>query len=200
MDYPPQVQDLIAAFRLLPSVGPRSAERFAQWILKAPPELSHRLEEAIKKVHQEVGRCPDCGFYSERGELCAICADPTRERNVWCLVQDAAELIKIERSGVFRGIYHILGGLIDPLEGIEPGHLEIRRLLARLEKEPPEEIIIALGTDVESEATLLYLAPEIKDRGIKVSRLAMGLPAGGGLEYADSVTLGYAIAGRKEIT
>jgi recombination protein RecR len=200
MDYPPQVQALIAAFRLLPSVGPRSAERFAQWFLKAPSEISMHLEEAMKRVREEVGRCPDCGFYTEGEGLCAICSDPKRDRKVWCLVQDAAQLIKIERSKAFLGLYHILGGLIDPLEGIEPDHLEIRKLFDRLDKDRPDEIILALGTDVESETTLLYLTPEIKARGIKVSRLAMGLPAGGGLEYADSVTLGYALAGRKEIT
>jgi recombination protein RecR len=114
-------------------------------------------------------------------------------------VQDAAELIKIERSGVFHGLYHILGGLIDPLEGIEPEQLQIQRLFKRIEKDRPDEIIMALGTDVESETTILYLTPEIKAREIKVSRLAMGLPAGGGLEYVDSVTLGYALTGRKEI-
>jgi recombination protein RecR len=200
MDYPPKVQALITAFRSLPSVGPRSAERFAQWLLKASPEISLRLEDSIKAVREEVRRCPDCGFYMEGEGLCAICSDPGRNRKLWCVVEDAAELIKIERSGVFCGLYHILGGLIDPLEGIEPDHLEIQRLLARLERDRPDEVILALGTDVESETTLLYLTPEIKARGVKVSRLAMGLPAGGALEYADSVTLGYALAGRKEVT
>ena len=199
MDYPNQVQALIMAFRLLPSVGPRSAERFAQWFLEAPPEHRRQLEDALGRVRREVGRCPDCGFYTEGDGLCAICSNPSRERKVWCLVQDAAELIKIERSGVFHGLYHILGGLIDPLEGIEPEQLQIQRLFKRIEKDRPDEIIMALGTDVESETTILYLTPEIKAREIKVSRLAMGLPAGGGLEYVDSVTLGYALTGRKEI-
>ncbi|MCS7062720.1 MAG: recombination mediator RecR [Methylacidiphilales bacterium] len=199
MDYPPKVQDLITAFRLLPTVGPRSAERFAQWFVEAPLETKQQLEAALRQVRETITPCPDCGFYSEGQRLCHICSDPTRDASVWCIVQDAAELIKIERSGTYRGLYHILGGLLDPLEGIEPEHLAVESLLMRLKKMQPKEVILALGTDVESETTVLYLTPLLKQYAIKVTRLAFGLPAGGGIAYVDSVTLGYALSGRREI-
>jgi recombination protein RecR len=205
-DYPPSFSELIAALRQLPSVGARSAERLALFLLDAGPEVSGRLAAALIAAGTNIVPCRECGFYAEReaGEadvLCPICRDTGRDGSLWCLVEQADDVVKFEKaaSGGFRGLYHVLGGKLSPLEGVGPEELRIAPMLARLGTKPPKEVILALGTDVEGETTALYLAPLLKERGVAVSRLATGLPAGGGLEFADSVTLGYALAGRREI-
>ena len=182
--------------RQLPSVGSRSAERLALFLVGEKPAVSERLATALLAAKERIQPCPSCGFYSEGG-LCAICRDETRDRSLWCLVEQSHEVIKFEKSGTHKGLYHVLGGLLSPLDRIGPEDLNIQSLLNRMEQHPPREIILALGTNVEGETTSLYLAPLIRRHGIQVSRLATGLPAGGGLEYADSVTLGYALAGRR---
>ncbi len=205
-DYPPSFTDLLAALRQLPSVGARSAERLALFLVDAKPEVGARLASALVAVARNIVPCRDCGFYAEREEgesevLCPICRDAGRDGSLWCLVERADDVVKFEKAagGGFRGLYHVLGGKLSPLEGIGPEELRVAPLLARLGTRPPKEVILALGTDVEGETTALYLAPLLKERGVAVSRLATGLPAGGGLEFADSVTLGYALAGRREI-
>jgi recombination protein RecR len=196
MDFPPAFQELVAALRQLPSVGARSAERLALFLMEEKSVVSERLAQALLQAKERIQPCPECGFYSEDG-LCTICRDPSRHQAIWCLVEQPNDVIKFEKSGTHKGLYHVLGGVLSPLDGIGPEELNIVPLLARLKRQPPQEIILALGTNVEGDTTALYLAPLIKQHGVQVSRLATGLPAGGGLEYADSVTLGYALSGRK---
>jgi recombination protein RecR len=198
MEYPAAFQELIAALRQLPSVGPRSAERLALYLMENDASISHRLATALTCAKEQIRPCPQCGFFSQ-GDLCAICRDSSRDTGLWCVVEHAGDMLKLEKSGTWRGLYHILGGRLSPLDGIGPEQLAIAPLLARISQHSPREIVLALGADVEGETTALYLAPLLKEKGVKVSRLATGLPAGGGLEFADSVTLGYALAGRREI-
>ncbi|PTY06004.1 recombination protein RecR [Verrucomicrobia bacterium LW23] len=197
-EYPPAFQELIRAFRRLPAVGPRSAERLALHLLSAEPAQSQRLAEAISRAREVIHPCPRCGFFAE-GELCAICADSSRDTKVWCVVAQSSDVISMEKAGGFSGLYHVLGGRLSPLEKIGPEQLAIASLLRRIEESAPAEIILALSADVEGETTSLYLAPLIKKHGVKVSRLATGIPAGSGLEFADRVTLGYALTGRREV-
>lgn len=199
MDFPPSFQELVAALRQLPSVGARSAERMALFLVGEKPKVSERLAQALLKVKEQIKPCPDCGFYSEDG-LCTICREPSRDRSIWCLVEQANDVIKFEKSGTHKGLYHVLGGILSPLDCIGPEDLNIAPLMERLKRQAPSEIILALGTNVEGDTTALHLAPLIKQHGVQVSRLATGLPAGGGLEYADSVTLGYALSGRRQIS
>ena len=209
-DYPPAFLELLSALRQLPSVGPRSAERYALRLLGSQARKAgagERLARALLAAEEKIVPCPQCGFYSEVEEgnergLCPICRDPSRDVGLWCLVEQANDVVKFEKASAaagFRGLYHVLGGKLSPLDGIGPEELSVAPLLARVKANPPREVILALGTDVEGETTSLYLAPLLKERGVKVSRLATGLPAGGGLEFADSVTLGYALAGRHSI-
>lgn len=197
-EYPPAFQELLAALRQLPSVGPRSAERLALFLLESPPAVSERLAESLLDARRKIIPCPRCGFYAE-GPLCTICADNKRDRQVWCVVEQPSDVLQLEKSGSFRGLYHVLGGRLSPLDGVGPEQLRIGSLQSRLDAEKPAEVILALGADVEGETTALYLAPILKKAGVRVTRLATGLPAGGGLEFADSVTLGYALSGRREL-
>lgn len=198
MEYARGIQELIDAFRQLPSVGPRSAERLALFILESSPSVSDRLANALQKIHQQIQPCQECGFFSEE-PLCPICKDDRRDRTVWCIVEKPHDVLKIEKTKTFQGLYHVLGGRLSPLDNVGPEDLSIAKLEKRIEATPPREIILALSADVEGETTALYLAQILKKKNIKVSRLATGLPAGGGLEYTDSVTLGYALNGRREI-
>ena len=199
-DYPPAFNELVEALRQLPSVGPRSAERHALFLLQADAAVSERLAAALTKARAEIHPCRHCGFYAQGANtLCSICANPQRDTTLWCVVEQASDVIKLEKSNFFRGLYHVLGGRLSPLDHVGPGNLSIAKMEQRLAEAPPKEVVLALAADAEGETTALYLAPILKKAGVKVSRLAMGLPAGGGLEYADSVTLGYALSGRREL-
>jgi len=199
-DYPPAFNDLVQALRQLPSVGPRSAERYALFLLQADATVSERLAAAVTKARLEIHACRRCGFYAQGLDaLCSICTNPQRDTSLWCVVEQASDVIKLEKSNFFRGLYHVLGGRLSPLDRVGPEDLSIGKMEERLKETPPKEAVLALAADAEGETTALYLAPILKNAGVKVSRLAMGLPAGGGLEYADSVTLGYALSGRREL-
>jgi recombination protein RecR len=199
-EYPPAFTELVEALRQLPSVGPRSAERYALYLLRADAAVSERLAAALTKARAEIHPCRHCGFYAQGADLlCSICANPQRDRSLWCVVEQASDVIKLEKSNFFRGLYHVLGGRLSPLDHVGPEDLSIAKMEQRLAEAPPKEAVLALAADAEGETTALYLAPILKKAGVKVSRLAMGLPAGGGLEYADSVTLGYALSGRREL-
>ncbi len=199
-DFPPAFLELVAALRQLPSVGPRSAERHALFLLQAAPAVSERLAAALTQARAEIFPCRQCGFYAQGPDaLCSICAHPQRDGSLWCVVEQASDVIKLEKSNFFRGLYHVLGGRLSPLDRVGPEDLSIALMERRLQEAPPREAVLALAADAEGETTALYLAPILKNAGVKVSRLAMGLPAGGGLEYADSVTLGYALSGRREL-
>jgi recombination protein RecR len=199
-EYPSAFTELVEALRQLPSVGPRSAERHALYLLQADAAVSERLASALTKARAEIHPCRHCGFYAQGADsLCSICANPQRDSTLWCVVEQASDVIKLEKSNFFRGLYHVLGGRLSPLDHVGPEDLSIAKMEQRLAEAPPKEVVLALAADAEGETTALYLAPILKKAGVKVSRLAMGLPAGGGLEYADSVTLGYALSGRREL-
>jgi recombination protein RecR len=198
MDYPPSVQRLIAALRRLPSVGPRSAERLALHILKSDQALADNLAVSVSEARHSVRPCERCGFYAET-PVCEICGDANREQKTVCIVEQPADVISFEKSGAFKGLYHVLGGSLSPLDDIGPEELNIPKLLNRLREQGVQEVIIALNTDVKGETTMLYLARELHQLGVKVTRLATGISIGSSLEYADSATLTHAISDRKEV-
>jgi recombination protein RecR len=196
--YEGAVQELIDELGRLPGVGPKSAQRIAFHILEADPEDMKRLSDAIRAVKERVKFCSICFNVSEQ-ETCAICRDTRRDETVLCVVEESKDVMAVERTRSFRGRYHVLGGSINPIAGIGPDQLHIRELLNRLSDDRIEEIIIATDPNLEGEATATYLARLLKTLGIKVTRLASGLPVGGDLEYADEVTLGRAFEGRRSL-
>jgi len=195
---PEPITALIAALNKLPGIGPRSAERLALHLVQAEPGAVKQLAAAILAARERIQLCHTCGALTER-QPCAICNDPRRDASLICLVERPTDILSIEKPGTFHGKYHVLGGKISPLNGVEPEDLHIAELEARLGREPVREIIVALGTDVEGDATSFYLARRLAARGVKVSRIAHGLPAGSGLEFADELTVSQALAGRREM-
>jgi recombination protein RecR len=194
IDYPEAVGKLVEELRRLPGVGPRSAERIAIWLLQSAKADPLALAGALERAKAEVIACPVCGFFAT-AERCAICADPSREP-VICVVEQATDVLPLERSGAFKGRYHCLGGKLSPLDNVTPEDLRIGSLLRRLDAEGVPEVILAPGSDVEGEATANYLAGILRGR-CQVTRIAQGLPAGGGLEHADALTLARALEGRR---
>lgn len=182
----------------MPGIGPKSAQRILNWLLTSDEETARRLAEAIVDVKSAIHLCPRCHNYAE-GEVCAVCADSQRDKSSVCVVAEPRDVEAIERTGSYAGLYHVLGGVINPMEGTMPDDLHISDLMARLGSEPVSEVLIATNPDVEGETTASYLARIIKPLGIRVTRLASGLPVGGELEYADEVTLGRAIESRREL-
>jgi recombination protein RecR len=196
--YPTAIQVLIGELKRLPGIGPRSAERIALWMLQSRDARPLEISRVIREVHESIRACPRCGFFT-RDALCEICADPMREAAQLCVVEQATDILPLERTGIFRGRYHALGGRISPLDHIGPEDLRIDVLIERIKTEKPAEIILALGSDVEGEATANYLATLLRELPLTITRLAQGLPAGGGLEQADELTLSRALAGRTAI-
>ncbi|MDR0945705.1 MAG: recombination mediator RecR [Bifidobacteriaceae bacterium] len=194
--YEGAVQDLIERFGLLPGIGPKSAQRLAFFILEQPPDEVQALADALIEVKRRVHFCKTCGNITEQ-DLCAICRDPRRDTTKICVVEEAKDIQAIERTREYKGLYHVLGGAIDPIGGIGPDQLRIRELMARLSDSTVQEVILATNPSVEGEATATYLARQLRTLEIPVSRLASGLPVGGDLEYADEVTLGRAFEGRR---
>ena len=192
------VQDLIDELGRLPGIGPKSAQRIAFHILAADPVDILRLADALREVKERVRFCSICGNVSEE-EQCRICRDPRRDLTVLCVVEESKDVVAIERTREFRGRYHVLGGAINPIEGVGPDDLRIRELMARLADNAVTEVILATDPNLEGEATATYLARMISPLGIAVSRLASGLPVGGDIEYADEVTLGRAFEGRRRV-
>jgi recombination protein RecR len=196
--YEGAIQDLIDELGRLPGVGPKSAQRIAFHVLSADPADVNRLATALRKVKELVRFCTTC-FNVAESEQCRVCRDPRRSNEVLCVVEEPKDVVAIERTGEFRGRYHVLGGAINPLEGVGPDQLRIRELLLRLGTGEIHELILATDPNTEGEATATYLGLMIKPMGIKVTRLASGLPVGGDLEYADEITLGRAFEGRRAI-
>ena len=190
------IQDLIDELGRLPGVGPKSAQRIAFHIIQSDRVDVSRLAEVLKTVKERVKFCTTCGNISEE-ELCRICRDPRRDNTSICVVEESKDIIAIEKTREFKGKYHVLGGAISPIDGIGPENLRIRELMQRLAETEIAEVIIATDPNLEGEATATYLTRLIKPLGVKVSRLASGLPVGGDLEYADEVTLGRAFEGRR---
>ncbi|MCH3942898.1 MAG: recombination mediator RecR [Atopobiaceae bacterium] len=182
----------------LPGIGPKSAQRIAYFLLSADDEQSRRLAQAVLDVKRQVHFCPICFSYATR-DTCDICSDERRDRTTICVVSEPRDVSAIERTGTYHGLYHVLGGVISPMDKIGPEQLHVRELLARLADGEVREVILATNPDVEGETTATYLSRTIKPLGVAVSRLASGLPVGGELEYADEVTLGRAIEARREV-
>lgn len=197
--YDGAVQALIDELSRLPGVGPKGAQRIAFHILEADPADAQALAEAITKVKEKVHFCEICGNVTEN-TVCAICSDPRRESSVVCVVEEPKDVVAIERTREYRGKYHVLGGSINPIQGIGPEDLRIRELLARLADGQITEVILATDPNIEGEATASYLIRMLQPLGIAISRLASGLPVGGELEYADEITLSRAFEGRTRIT
>jgi len=196
--YEGPVQALVDELGRLPGVGPKSAQRIAFYLLKAAPEDANRLARAIVEAKERVSFCRRCFNISE-GELCAYCRDERRDATLLCVVEDPRDIVALERTNEFRGRYHVLQGAISPIEGIGPEQLRIRELLARVPDEGVKEVILATNPNIEGEATAMYLTKLLHPLGLTVTRIASGLPVGGDLEYADPVTLGRALEGRREV-
>jgi recombination protein RecR len=196
--YAPPVQSLIDELGRLPGVGPKSAQRIAFHLLKLPDEDATRLARAITEAKEKVSFCRRC-FNVCEGEECGICLDSRRDATVVCVVEEPRDVVAVEKTGEFRGRYHVLQGAISPLEGIGPDQIRVRELLTRLGTEEIVEVILCTNPNIEGEATAMYLARLLKPLGIKATRIASGLPVGGDLEYADELTLGRALEGRREL-
>ena len=196
---PDSIAALITALGKLPGVGPRSAERMALHLVQTDPTTVKELAETIVHAREKIRFCDVCGALTEHSP-CPICADARRDAALVCVVERAVDILSIEKSGAFRGKFHVLGGKISPLDSVEPEDLRIAELENRLKHEPIREIFIALGTDVEGDATSHYLAKRLARKGLTISRIAYGLPAGSGLEFADELTLSRALEGRREMT
>ncbi len=195
---PASITALIAALSKLPGIGPRSAERIALHLVQTESGVVKQLAEVILLARERIQFCTTCGALTEKSP-CAICDDARRDGSLICIVERAVDILSVEKSGTFRGKFHVLGGKISPLDGVEPEDLRIAELETRLTLEPIKEVVIALGTDVEGDATSFYLAKRLARAGLKISRIAHGLPAGSGLEYADELTLSRALEGRREM-
>ncbi len=191
------VERLIEAFTRLPGIGPKTAARLAYFLLRAPDEVALELADALHALKEKVHYCRRC-FNVAEGDLCPICADPTRDQQVICVVEEPLDIVALERSGAYRGVYHVLHGVINPLENVGPEDLRIKELVERVQTEDVREVILATNPNMEGEATAMYIARLLKPLGVRVTRLAHGLPVGGDLEYADQQTLARALEGRRE--
>jgi recombination protein RecR len=196
--YEGPVQSLVDELGRLPGVGPKSAQRIAFYLLKAAPEDAKRLAKAVLEAKERVSWCRRCFNFAE-GEMCVYCRDDRRDPSVLCVVEEPRDIVAVERTQEYRGRYHVLLGAISPIEGIGPEQLKIKELLARVGDEGVQEVILATNPNIEGEATAMYLARLLKPLGLRVTRIASGLPVGGDLEYADEVTLGRALEGRREV-
>ena len=193
----PAVENLVAQLTRLPGVGTRTAHRLAFHLLRVPRDEAQALAAAIDEVKERVRFCSECGNLTEE-DVCAICRDARRDHSIICVVEQPVDLLSVERTAEFRGLYHVLGGALSPLDGVEPSHLRIDELLHRVEQNGVREVVLATNPNMTGEATAAYLADRLRGRA-RVTRLASGLPVGSDLEYADEVTLGRALAGRREM-
>ena len=196
--YPEPVARLIDALQRLPGIGPRSAQRLTFFLLKRPIEEVRELADGLVGLKLSIVNCSRC-FNVTQDDPCRICADPARDRKLLCIVEEPNDLLAMERTGEFRGVYHVLLGALSPLDGIGPQDLKVKELLQRLETEPIAEVILATNPNVEGEATAIYLSKLLRPFGLRLTRIARGLPVGGDLEYADEVTLSKALEGRRDV-
>ena len=194
----PSIDNLVAQLTRLPGIGSRTAQRLAFHLLQASKQEAQALADAIQEVKERVRFCRECGNLTEE-ETCSICQDARRDHTVICVVEQPVDLLSVERTAEYRGLYHVLGGALSPLDGVEPEHLRIDELFSRVSRNGVTEVVLATNPNMTGEATAAYLADRLRGR-VRVTRLASGLPVGGDLEYADEVTLGRALAGRREMT
>ena len=193
------IANVIEAFSRLPGIGPKTAARLAFYLLRAPEEDVYALADAIRELKERTIFCGRC-FNIAESDPCAICANEERDRSILCVVEDPSDVLAIERTREFHGLYHVLHGAISPVDGIGPEQLKMAELQARLQVEPVQEVLLATNPNLEGEATAMYLARLLGPLGMRITRLAHGLPVGGDLEYADEVTLGRSLAGRREMS
>jgi recombination protein RecR len=195
----PAVDNLVAQLARLPGVGQRTAQRLAFHLLRVPAQDALALADAIREVKERIGFCVDCFNLAEE-ERCRVCLDPRRDRSLICVVEAPSDIVSLERTAEYRGLYHVLGGALSPIDGVDPEHLRISELVTRVERAAGEieEVVIATNPTMTGEATAAYVADQLRGR-VRVTRLASGLPVGGDLEYADEVTLGRALSGRREV-
>jgi recombination protein RecR len=193
----PSVDNLVSQLTRLPGVGTRTAQRLAFHLLRVPTDEALALAAAIQDVKERVHFCRECGNLTEE-EVCAICLDSRRDHRVICVVEQPADLVSLERTAEYRGLYHVLGGSLSPLDGVDPEHLRIDELIARVDRNGVQEVVLATNPNMTGEATASFLADRLRGK-VRVTRLASGLPVGGDLEYADEVTLGRALAGRRDM-
>jgi recombination protein RecR len=198
MRYALPIARLLEELERMPGIGPKSAQRIAYWLLVTDSEDAERLADAIVQVKRTIHFCPTCFNFAE-GEVCEICGDPRRDRSMICVVEEPRDLAAVERTGEFRGVYHVLQGAISPIDGIGPDQLKVRELIERIGSGDVTEVVVATNPNVEGETTAVYLAKLLKPLGVRVTRIASGLPVGGDLEYADEVTLGRALECRREM-
>jgi recombination protein RecR len=196
--YAPPVARLLEELERLPGIGPKSAQRLAFYLLRTDAEYAGRLAEAILELKRSVRFCSRCFNFSE-GDLCEICADTQRDAATVCVVEEPRDVVAVERTGEFRGLYHVIQGVLSPIDGIGPDELKIRELVERVGVDEVQEVIVATNPNVEGETTALYISRLLKPAGVRVTRIASGLPVGGDLEYADEVTLGRALEARREM-
>ncbi len=197
-EFPPSLQKLLGELQKLPGVGPKSAQRLAFYLLKKPRQEPLSLASSIQEAVAKIRRCSRC-FNLTDSDTCSLCNDSARDGSLICVVEQVSDLMAMERTGQYHGLYHVLEGALSPMEGKGPDEIRISELLKRLQKSKFKEVILAMNPDVEGEATALYLMKQLKPLGVKVTRLAYGLPAGGNLEYADEVTLMRSLEGRREV-
>jgi recombination protein RecR len=195
---PQPIEALVAALGKLPGIGPRSAERIALHVVQADAGFVQDLARTLVQARQQIAACENCGALTQ-SQPCPICSDPKRESSLVCVVERPVDIISLEKSGTYRGRYHVLSGKISPLNGVGPEDLRIAQLESRLTSEPIREVIVALPSDVEGDATSYYLAKRLRAKGVRVTRIAQGLPVGSGLEFADELTLSRAIEGRRAL-
>lgn len=198
---PAALQNLIDALQKLPGVGPRSAERYAYYLLRQDPTIAHKLSTAAQNLHGQISYCPKTfALIESNQQLSPLYADPARDKQLVAVVAEPFDIIALEKTGQFKGTYHVLGGLVSPIDGISPDQLRITELMQRIDEDNVEEIILATNASVEGESTALYIQQQVGDRTVKITRLARGLPVGVDLEYADQITLSRALAGRTMVT
>jgi recombination protein RecR len=200
MILPAPIQKLIGALERLPGVGPKSASRLAFFLLRAPDELADELSEALSGLKGKIAFCQECFNITEAGRSrCEICADPDRDSGVLCVVEEALDVVALERVGAYKGKYHVLHGVLSPIEGVGPGDIRIEPLIQRVAAGGVREVIVATNPSMEGDATALYLQQRLRPHGVRITRLARGLPVGGDLEYADQNTILRALSGRSEM-
>ena len=196
--YPEPLAKLISELQKLPTIGTKTAQRIALYLLRRPDEEAKELGKAISEVNDRIVYCSICGGIADR-DPCSICSDPRRDKHVICIIEKTDDIIAMERTGLFKGVYHVLMGALSPMDGINPEDLRIKELLERINSEDVDELIVATNPNASGQATAIYLKRKIEPMGIKITQLAHGLPMGGDIDYVDEVTLGKALEGRREI-
>lgn len=199
IDYPASIRQLILLMKTLPGLGPRSAERLVLWLMGRGKARVTELTAALNALRERTAECGRCGFFMEKDHECALCDNPKRNARLICVVEEAADVLRLERSGAYHGLYHVLGGKLSPLDNVTPSDLRIEELTRRVAELHAEEVILALGSDVEGEATANYIAGLLGASGAAITRLAQGMPAGGGLDHVDELTLFQALSGRRRL-